>query len=247
MAVTQSATSRFATSRLPTASYSSAELDRASRVGDKIKCRLATNVNASVPPFTSTTTTDTTAGVSLQAPPNKRPTPDEASSSPLSASSTPVASLTSLLPEDVHDLPPASTSISIDPLSDDNDGFTLVTKGKKSRSRKITEASGKRHTSEQLANPAPRTTKPAVGVAHPQPLPNAYPAFRVPAQEGYATSYDAVTALEEEYSHLNLKNVIGRDDSSVLLSKDEYTYLTQDAQTSVSAPALKQIKFDPKT
>ena len=58
--VTQSANSR-----LPTASPPSAELDRASRVEDKLKSRLATSVNASatsVPPATSTTTTDTTAG-----------------------------------------------------------------------------------------------------------------------------------------------------------------------------------------
>ena len=44
-----------------------------------------------------------------------------------------------------------------------------------------------------------------------------------------------------------MKNVIRRDDSSVLLPKDEYTYLTLDAQTSNSAPALKLIKFDSKT
>ena len=60
----------------------------------------------------------------------------------------------------------------------------------------MTEASGNATHPEQRANHAPGTTKPAVGVAHPQPLPNAYPAFRVPAQEGYATSYDAVAALE---------------------------------------------------
>ena len=40
VAVTQSATSRSATSRLPTASHFSADLDRASRVGDKIKLPL---------------------------------------------------------------------------------------------------------------------------------------------------------------------------------------------------------------
>ena len=45
-------------------------------------------------------------------------------------------------------------------------------------------------------------------MARPQPLPNACPFFRVPAQEGYATSCDAVAALEEEHSHLNMKNVI---------------------------------------
>ena len=120
VAVTQPATSRSATSRLPPASPISAEIDRASRVGDNIKCRLATNVNASVisvPPSTSTTTTDTTAGASLQAPPNERPTSGEGSStrSPLFAPTTSVATLLSLLLEDVHDLPPASTSISTDP------------------------------------------------------------------------------------------------------------------------------------
>ena len=185
--VTQSATSRSATSRLPTASPSSAELDRASHVRDKIKHRLATNVNASatsVPPATSTTTTGTTAGASLKALPNERSTPDDGSSiRSLSASSTSVATLSSLLPEDVHNLPPASTSISTDPPPDDNDGFTFVTKRKKNRPRKMTEASGNATHPEQHANPAPRTTRPAVGVARPQPLLNAYPAFNVPVQE----------------------------------------------------------------
>ena len=145
---------------------------------------------------------DTTAGVSLQALTNERPTPGEGSStrSPLSAPSTSVATLSSLLPEDVHDLLPASTSIFTDPPSDDNDGFTFVTKGKKSRPRNKTEASGNATHPEQCFNPVPRTTKPAVGVVRSQPLPNAYPAFRVPAQERYATSYDAVAALEEKHS-----------------------------------------------
>ena len=62
LAVTQSATSRSATFCLPAASPSSANLDRVSRVGDKIKCRLAINVNisatsvlpaTSVPPATA--------------------------------------------------------------------------------------------------------------------------------------------------------------------------------------------------
>ena len=98
----------------------------------------------------------------------------------------------------------------------------------------MTEASGNATHPEQRSNPAPRTTRPAVGVARPQPLPNAYPAFRIPAQEGYATSYDAAAALEEEHSHLNMKNVIGPDGSSVLFPKNEYTYLTLDALTSCS-------------
>ena len=159
-------------------------------VGDKIKRRLATNVNVtaiSVPPATSTTTTDTTAGVSLQVSPNEHPTPGEGffTRSSLSALSTSVATLSSLLLEDVHDLPPASTSISTDPPSDDKDGFTLVTKGKKSRPRKMTEASENATHSEERTNPTPRTTKTAVVVSLPHPLPNVYPAFRVPAQEGY--------------------------------------------------------------
>ena len=75
----------------------------------------------------------------------------------------------------------------------------------------MTEASGNVTHPEQRANPVPRTTRPAIGVARLQSLPNAYPAFCVPAQEGYATSYDAVTALEEEHSQVNMKNVIWRD------------------------------------
>ena len=111
----------------------------------------------------------------------------------------------------------------------------------------MTEASGNTAHPEQRSNPAPRTTKPAVGVACPQPLPNAYPAFRVLAQEGYATSYDAAATLDIRHSQLNMKNVIGRDGISVLLPKDEYAYLTLDALTSDSTPALKLIKLDPKT
>ena len=109
------------------------------------------------------------------------------------------------------------------------------------------EASGNDIHLEQRSNPAPRTTKPAVGVPRPQPLPNAYPAFYVLTQEGYAMSYNAIAALEEEHSQLNVKNVIGRDGRSVLLPKDVYTYLTLDALTSDSVPALKLIRLDPKT
>ena len=83
VAVTQSVTSRSASSHHPTVPSSSAELDRASHVGDKIKRRLATNVNTSatsvspaisVPPATSVlpvpsrrlvnSTNDTTDGTS---------------------------------------------------------------------------------------------------------------------------------------------------------------------------------------
>ena len=61
------------------------------------------------------------------------------------------------------------------------------------------------------------------------------------------TSYDVVAALKEKHSQLNMKNVIVRDGSSVLLPKNEYTYLTLDALTSDSTPALKLIRLDPKT
>ena len=146
VAVTQSATSRSVTSHLPTGLHSSADLNRASRVGDKIRHRLVTNVNVSatsVPPATSTTTTYTTARVSLQTPLTSAPLLVRAPppAHPLSAPFASVTTLSSLLPEDVHDLSPAS--VSTDPPSDDNDGFILlVTKGKKSRSRKMTETSG---------------------------------------------------------------------------------------------------------
>ena len=55
-----------------------------------------------------------------------------------------------------------------------------------------------------------------------------------------------MVALEEKHSQLNMKNVIGRNGSSVLLPKDENTCLTLDALTSNSAPVLKLIRLDPK-
>lgn len=91
---------------------------------------------------------------------------------------------------------------------------------------------------DQCSTTAPRTSKPTVSVARHQPLPNFYPTFRVPTQERYGTSYDAVAAEN--------KNVTGRDSSSVPLSKVEDTYRTLDAMASEPAAPVKLIKLDPQ-
>lgn len=46
--------------------------------------------------------------------------------------------------------------------------------------------------------------------------------------EDFPTSYDAVAALEKEHPHLLMRNLIGKDNSSVLLPKNEATFNTLD-------------------
>ena len=67
-----------------------------------------------------------------------------------------------------------------------------------------------------------------MSVARQAPLENTYPAFRVPMSEDFPTSYDAVAALEKKHPHLLMRNLIGKDNSSVLLPKNEATFNTLD-------------------
>ena len=97
-----------------------------------------------------------------------------------------------------------------------DDGFTVV---------------GKKNTGNG-SHPATRTSplsRPSVSVAPPPRLESQFPAFRVPAQEGFPCSYDAVAALENGEPHLNTKNTIGRDGSSILLPLDAQSFHTLEA------------------
>ena len=78
------------------------------------------------------------------------------------------------------------------------------------------------------------------------PLHNDFPAFRVHATEAIATSYDAVAALEEEHPELQMKNLIGKDDSSVLLPKNETTFSVHDKLASDPSNWINMVKLDPQ-
>ena len=85
-----------------------------------------------------------------------------------------------------------------------------------------------------------------MGVARPRPVPCVFPAFRVPAQEGFGTSYDAVAALEMEHPHLQMRNVIGRDGSSVLLPQNAETLATLDSLAADPGEGITLVKLDPQ-
>lgn len=54
-------------------------------------------------------------------------------------------------------------------------------------------------------------------VIRPRPVSCNFPPFRVPPQEGSTTSYDIVAALELGHRLLEIENIIGRDDTSILI------------------------------
>lgn len=83
---------------------------------------------------------------------------------------------------------------------------------------------------------------PAVGMTRPPPLLNEFPVFWFSVQEGSTTSYDAVSALEEENPGLVIHSAKGRDGSSVLIPRDENSYQTLNALV-----ALKLVKLNPFT
>lgn len=85
-----------------------------------------------------------------------------------------------------------------------------------------------------------------VGVSRHSQLLCAFPAFLVPIQEGFTTSYDAVAVLEEEHPTPRVRNVIGKDESSVLLPQDEATYEILNVIASDGLPTLKIVKLEPQ-
>ncbi|XP_045116126.1 uncharacterized protein LOC123507382 [Portunus trituberculatus] len=127
---------------------------------------------------------------------------------------------------DLSDTVCTAPSPSSSPEECQNDGFTLVTRTKRDRRRPPLPAQENAPPSANRSSLLPRAARPSVGVSRAQRSQANFPAFRVPAQEGFGTSYDAVAALEEEYSHLHMQNIIGRDGSTVLLPQDEDTYNT---------------------
>ncbi|MPC40424.1 RNA-directed DNA polymerase from mobile element jockey [Portunus trituberculatus] len=123
-------------------------------------------------------------------------------------------------------------SSSFSPEECQDDGFTLVTRTKRDRRRPPVPAQGNAPSSANRPSHPFRASRPSVGVSRVQRSHAAFPAFRVPTQEGFGTSYDSVAALEEEHSHLHMQNVIWRDGDTVLLPQDEDTYNTLHAVAS---------------
>ena len=77
------------------------------------------------------------------------------------------------------------------------------------------------------------------------PPPSSFPAFRVPHQEGFATCYDAVVALERELPDLSVRNVVGKDASTVLVPLDEPSYQSLLAVAGDAAAQVKLSVLDP--
>lgn len=132
----------------------------------------------------------------------------------------------------------ATTATPPDAASDsapfDTEGFSLVNRRRK----------------RQPPRPTPRTqplSRPMVSVAPPPPTTTNFPAFRIPAQPEFPTSYDAVAALEDEEPQLKTRNVIGKDGSSVLVPLDESSFAILEAMAADPGAAIQVIKLDPNT
>lgn len=156
----------------------------------------------------------------------------------------------------------ASTSLSADPANtnEDDDGFRPVLSRKaKARAHAhrqpadpapglaaATRLSASQGNSQPLGTPAsaPRP-KPAVGVSRPPPTVSKFPAFRVPHQGAFPTSYDAVAALEQKHPALQMRNVPGRDGSSVLLPLSQETYEVLHVLASEEGAFLEISEIDP--
>ena len=71
------------------------------------------------------------------------------------------------------------------------------------------------------------------------------PAFRVPVQDGFQTSYNPVAALEEDYPTLVMRYLPGKDDSSVIFSKFTETFQhQQDVGVNCSTTRVKLVQLD---
>ena len=90
---------------------------------------------------------------------------------------------------------PVSTSAEVD-----DEGFITVA-NKKSRSRAVKSGNDFVPTS----HPAPR---PSVTVARPSSRQAVFPPFRMVQHETFATTYDAVAALEEEFPNFAKRNFV---------------------------------------
>ena len=87
-----------------------------------------------------------------------------------------------------------------------------------------------------------------IGISSPQPASSEqeFPAFRIPVQDGFQTSYDAVVALEEDCTTLVMRCLPGKDGSSVILPKSTETFQhLQDVAVNCSITRIKLVQLDP--
>jgi len=215
------------------------------------------------PSTSSLATTAERASAAVKRPRSRQPSGDSICSSRGSSSGLPAPTAKlprSREPEVVVD--PRNVALPI--TTDDEDGFTPVMSKKAARKFKSLNTSPPE--ARPLVAPVPkpllsapaksapctsipprRSLPPSVSVAS-QPLPrSSLPAFRVPQQEGFATSYDAVVALEGDLQGLNARNLVGRDNSSVLVPLDEPSLQALLAVAEDEGARVKILKLDPQT
>lgn len=160
---------------------------------------------------------------------------------PRSLSSLPRSSVA---PEPTHY--PSTEPLTTDPpIADTNDdGFTTV-QSRKTRSRPSQLGNGP--PLERRPTAPRQAPHPSVSVARPPPLLSPFPAFRVMPQEGFQTSYDAVAYLEDIVQGLKVRNLIGKDGSSVLVPLDESTFNTLNSMASDTSAQVTITKIEPQT
>lgn len=142
---------------------------------------------------------------------------------------------------------PAPASAATSATEGPDDGYTVV-QNKRSRQRSNLSASATPTGSGNDTHPLSRNTpllRPAVSVARQEPPPSEFPAFRVPEQEGFPTSYDAVAALETEFPQLRMRNIIGKDGSTVLLPTTEESFQTLAGLAADPGAWLILVRLDP--
>ena len=86
-----------------------------------------------------------------------------------------------------------------------------------------------------------------VGVSSPQPAfsEQEFPAFRIPVQDDFQTSYDAVAALDEVCPTLVMRCLPRKDGSSVILPKSTDTFQhLQDVAVNCSTTRIKLVQLD---
>lgn len=116
-------------------------------------------------------------------------------------------------------------------VSNSDDGYTEVTNKRKAK---------------PAASPPPQQRASVTVAPHP-PTHSSYAAFRVPAQPGFESSYDAVASLEDSITDLKTKNVIGKDGSSVLIPLDAASFKILDNLATDTDSAIRLIKLEPQT
>ena len=98
----------------------------------------------------------------------------------------------------------------------------------------------------RLVVPPRRQPPPSVSVVPHRTQRTDNLAFRVPQQDGFNTSYDAVAALEEELPGLSARNLIGKDGSTVLVPSDEESCRLLSTLANTEGARVRVIKVDPQ-